>query len=237
MTDPEFGKTQNAPPSFFARIPSRVIWETRRPKNKRGKGLTTGELHVFAVLCAYANNQGFAWPNSKTIGEVADTDRKDCTRVLGKCERLGYIEKVSKYRSHPKWRHVMGTVWRIVYDDRLEQEDLIDRMNVEDPAPVIEADLPLASTVIPESPPSNHEVEQGMDQLVVAEGEARWFVAQVGKMTGEVRLVNERSILAAAAAIQSGITPVELREQVADHLISCRDARRSAPHHLGFLLF
>ena len=235
MTDPKFGKSQNAPPSFFARIPSRVIWHTRRPKNKRGKGLTTGELHVFAVLCAYANNQGFTWPNSKTIGEVADMDRKDCTRVLGKCERLGYIEKVSKYRSHPKWRHVMGTVWRIVYDDRLDQQALIDSMDRDDPPPIVEADLPQTEAVT-DSSPSNHEQSGEADELVWAEREARWYVGRVSEMTGEVRLINERSIHAASLVIQAGLVGDKLRDRVAVHLQDCRANRRSAPHHLGFLI-
>ena len=157
------------------------------------------------------------------------------TKALSKAQRLGYIEKVSKFRSHPKWRHVMGTVWRIVYDDRLDPQALIDSMDRDDPPPIVEADLPQTEAVT-DSSPSNHEQSGEADELVWAEREARWYVGRVSEMTGEVRLINERSIHAASLVIQAGLVGDKLRDRVAVHLQDCRANRRSAPHHLGFLI-
>ena len=48
---PSFGEANNAPPSFDSRIPTGAVMDLE---------ITDKELRVFAVLCSYANNQGFA---------------------------------------------------------------------------------------------------------------------------------------------------------------------------------
>jgi len=229
---PKFGKTQGQPPSFFARVPSRAIWQANRPVRKKMGGLSMGDLHIFSALCAYANNQGFAYPNSKTIADQFGLDRKNVTRAFTKCERLGYIEKVSKFRSHPKWRHVMGTVWRIVYDDRLNQDELIDSMNMEDPPPVIEDDLPRAE-VIDKKDAGNHEDQGDGIELVECVGVARWFAQKVSEITGEVRLVNPRSVEVVKALIDGGLTEDQIKDRALVALNKCREQRKPAPHHLG----
>jgi hypothetical protein len=176
------------------------------------------------MLCAYANNQGFAYPNQQTIADVAGTDRGAVARMLIKAKRLGYIEKVSVYRNHPKWRHVMGAVWRIIYDARLTQDDLIDDLNKNDPAPIIEDDL-LAAETTADNGTGKHGIKGDALGLVEANALAYWFVHQVSATTGEVRIVNERAIHDAsqchdiAAAKAAAIAA----------LSECRDQRRSAP--------
>lgn len=235
---PSFGKSNNSPPSFFARIPTRAIWDCRRPSKKtKAVGLTSGDFHIFAILCSYANNQGFAYPNSKTIGDLIQQDRQNVSRALKKCEKLGYIEKVSKFRSHPKWRHVMGTVWRIIYDERLNQEELIDRMNKEDPAPVLEEDLPTVEI----NDAGNQEVEKGDIELVegmkVAMNIATWYCRQVEALTGQFRIVNERSVDQALAVLQKGLTQDQVKVRATAIIEDHKRLRRLAPEHLGFLLF
>ena len=120
---PTFGKANDAPPSWFARVPSAAI-EDRK--------LTPHEFRVLAAICSYANNQGFAWPNQTTIRAKAGVSRNLVDRAIRILKRRKYIEIVSCYRSHPKWRRVMGNVYRVIYDDRLETDKLIAEMNHED---------------------------------------------------------------------------------------------------------
>ena len=232
---PNFGKSQGEPPSFFARVPTRAMWNVNKQNNKK-TGLTPVELHIFAVLCSYANNQGFAWAGSKTVGEVCSTPRQNVSKAFKKCMNLGYMETVSRFRSQPKWRHVYGTVWRIIYDDRLNQDELIDAMNKEDPPPVIEDDLPLQTKKNNGGDADKHNEEREDIELAVAVGEARWFAVRCQEETGELRLVNPRSVELAMACLQSGLLPTEIRKRVNDHLLKCRQARKSAPPNLGFLL-
>ena len=232
--EPSFGKSANAPPSFFARVPTRATWDVRRPgKRNKGKGLSFGDYHILSILCSYANNQGFTWPNAATIADLAGTDRQNVTRALGRAEKLGYIEKVSRFRSHPKWRHVMGTVWRIVYDNRLDQEELIDSMNIEDPAPVMEEDLP----TVAETDAGNQTSEDEEDRLAEAVVVARWYSRAAEEATGELRLVNPRAVeLAKECLTDRGLTKEQMITRAEAVLADCRKTRRSTPPHLGFLL-
>ena len=221
--EPVIGKAQGGPPSLYTRIPTRVIWDSRGMRGK-GKGFTPTELRQFAILCAYANNQGFAYPNQQTVADVACTDRGVIARMLIKAKRLGYVERVSVYRDHPKWRHVMGSVWRIVYDDRLTQDDLIDDLNKNDPAPIIEDDLPAIEPTA-DSGTGNHGIEGVGLGLVEANALAHWYTRLVNDMTGELRIVNERAINDAAQC--RDIAAAKAAAQL--HLKECRDNRRSAP--------
>ena len=224
MTDePVIGAAQGGPPSLYTRIPTRVVWDSRAQRGK-GKGFTPGELRQFAMLCAYANNQGFAYPNQQTIADVAGTDRGAVARMLVKAKRLGYVERVSVYRDHPKWRHVMGAVWRIIYDARLTQDDLIDDLNKNDPAPILEDDLP-APEITAVNGTGKHGIEGDGLALVDANALAHWYVHQVSATTGEVRIVNERAIHDASECLDiKGSKAAAIAA-----LSECRDKRRSAP--------
>ena len=231
---PSFGKSNNAPPSFFGRVPSRAAWDVKRKaKANKGKGLNMNDFHLFTLLCSYANNQGFTWPNAQTIAEVAGVQRHNVTRAFSRAERLGYIEKVSKFRSHPKWRHVMGTVWRVIYDDRLDQEELIDSMNNEDPAPVIEEDLP----TVDEAETGKQTSQSGEDELALALVVSRWYARAAEDATGELRLVNPRAVeLALQCVTDRGLSKEQVITRAEAVLAECRKHRRSTPPHLGFLL-
>jgi len=225
MTDkePVIGKAQGGPPSLYTRIPTRVIWDSKGVRGK-GKGFTPTELRQFAILCGYANNQGFAYPNQQTVADVACTDRGVIARMLIKAKRLGYIERVSVYRDHPQWRHVMGCVWRIIYDDRLTQDDLIDDLNKNDPAPILEDDLP-AIEPTPDAGTSNHDIERGGLSLVEANALAHWYCRLVNDYTGELRIVNERAINDAAQCHDVATAKTAAQS----HLKQCRYNRQSAP--------
>lgn len=231
---PSFGKSNNAPPSFFGRVPTRAAWDVKRQaKANKGKGLNMNDFHLFTLLCSYANNQGFTWPNAQTIAEVAGVQRHNVTRAFSRAERLGYIEKVSKFRSHPKWRHVMGTVWRVIYDDRLDQEELIDSMNNEDPAPVIEEDLP----TVDEAETGKQTSQSGEDELALALVVSRWYARAAEDATGELRLVNPRAVeLALQCVTDRGLSKEQVITRAEAVLAECRKHRRSTPPHLGFLL-
>jgi len=224
MTDePVIGAAQGGPPSLYTRIPTRVIWDSKGTRGK-GKGFTPGEMRQFAMLCAYANNQGFAYPNQQTIADVANTDRGAVARMIKKAKKLGYIERVSVFRDHPQWRHVMGAVWRIIYDARLTQDDLIDDLNKNDPAPILEDDLPAAETTADSDSGKHGLVGVGLS-LVDANALAHWYCHQVTATTGEVRIVNERAIHDA-----SQCHDIESSKAAAIAALSeCRDRRRSAP--------
>ena len=227
------GRKHGGPPSIYMRIPTRAVWEARYRKKKDASGLTEGELKAFTVMCAYANNQGFAWPSLKTIGEVINADAATVSRAMSKAEKLGYLEKVSSNKSHPKWKHVFSTVYRVIYDHRLDTDELIDAMNSEEPAPIDEQDIPV-QTETEDVGQSNHRDARGEEQLVEASRVARWYAGEAGRITGELRLVNPRSIDAAARAIEAlGVDRV--KDEAHDALIICRDIRKPAPLNLLFL--
>ena len=225
MTDKEpiIGKAQGGPPSLYTRIPTRVIWDSRGMRGK-GKGFTPTELRQFAILCGYANNQGFAYPNQQTVADVAGTDRGVIARMLIKAKRLGYIERVSVYRDHPQWRHVMGAVWRIIYDDRLTQDELVDDLNKNDPPPILEDDLPAAETTA-DNGTGKHGIERGGLGLVEANALAHWYCRLVNEMTGELRIVNERAINDAAQCRDILVAKASAQSRLKE----CRDKRQSAP--------
>ena len=232
---PKIGVNQGGPPSLYTRIPTRAIWDSRKAHDKKRGVLTHFELHVFSVLCGYANNQGFAYPNQETIAAAARCNKYSVNRVLKKCVRLGYLEQVSKWRQHPKWRHVMGCVWRIIYDDRLTQDDLIDDMNRENPAAIIEDDLPITENEKPEPGNGNQELERGGKELAAANVLAHYYCRAVNEYTGELRIVNELAILAALECQNKWQTPV-IKERITTHLNQCRNDRRSAPPNLAWLV-
>ena len=222
MEEPNIGKAQGGPPSLYTRIPTKAIWDSNGARNP-GKGFTPSELQQFAALCAYANNQGFAYPNQQTLADVSNSSRGAIVRMIKKAKRLGYIERVSVYRQHPKWRHVMGAVWRIIYDNRLTQDDLIDDMNRNDPAPISEQDIALNKSMVGES--GKQAVTEDRLELVVANALAHWYCRLVNDMTGELRIVNERAIQHAAECHN-----IELAKAAAEsHLVKCRNDKQSAP--------
>ena len=227
------GRKHGGPPSIYTYVPTRAIWEARYRKKKDASGLTEGELKAFIVMCAYANNQGFAWPSLKTIGEVINADAATVSRAMSKAEKLGYLEKVSSNKSHPKWKHVFSTVYRVIYDHRLDTDELIDAMNSEEPAPIDEQDIPVQIEA-EDAGQSNHGDGRGEEQLVAVSGVARWYAAEVSRITGELRLVNPNAIDAAARAIEA-IGVDRVKADAHDALITCRDIRKPAPLNLLFL--
>ena len=227
------GRKHGGPPSIYTYVPTRVIWEARYRKKKDASGLTEGELKAFIVMCGYANNQGFAWPSLKTIGEVINADAATVSRAMSKAEKLGYLEKVSSNKSHPKWKHVFSTVYRVIYDHRLDTDELIDAMNSEEPAPIDEQDIPVQIEA-EDAGQSNHGDERGEVELVAVSGVARWYAAEVSRITGELRLVNPNAIDAAARAIEA-IGVDRVKADAHDALIICRGIRKPAPLNLLFL--
>jgi hypothetical protein len=123
MQPKDFGDAAGKPPSWFARVPSGAIIDEK---------LTHAQVRILATVCTYANNQGFAWPNLKTIQRKSGVNAKTLDKAMKKLKELGYITLVSRFRSHPKWRRIQGCVYRIVHDDGLETDKLIDQMNNED---------------------------------------------------------------------------------------------------------
>ena len=131
----------------------------------------------------------------------------------------------------------MGNVYRIVYDKRLTQEDLIDAMDKDDPPPIEEKDIPLQpqeETDGEEVTLSNHDSGGYEVELVEIEKIARWYAARCGEIMGQFKLVNPRAIEQATRVLKT-MTPDEVRDKVNERLLECREARRPAPDHLGWL--
>ena len=200
--------------------------------------ITDKEFRAFAVLCSYANNQGFSYPNQKTIWKKSGQHLTTTRKALDKLRKKGYLEVVSTYRSHPKWRHVMGNVYRIVFDKRVTQEDLIDQMNKEDPAPIDEKDIPLQDQgQIDETKEkaSNQDQASKDIQLVDVERVAQLYIQRCNAYTGQLRLKNERALTVAKKALEC-LTMAEIKEEIEAKLLHCQQNRIDAPHHLGFIL-
>jgi len=228
---PKFGKKNNAPPSFFARVPSGAITDKR---------LTDKEFRVLCVLCSYANNQGFAWPNIDTIFDDLNKlrepiSRRTISRALDKLRRGKFIEVVSRHRSHAHWRHVMGTVHRVIYDDRLTVDDLHDAMTKEDPPPVDASELPKQAEVEAGSGgDGNQQSEATGVELVEVERVAQWYCRECHGLTGQLRIVNESAFLAAREVLALD-SAENVKSKATAHLMECRQHRRNPPVHLGFL--
>ena len=228
---PKFGKKNKAPPSFFARVPSGAVTDKR---------LTDKEFRVLAVLCSYANNQGFAWPNLDTIFDDLNKlkepiSRRTISRALDKLRRGKFIEVVSRHRSHKKWRHIMGTVHRVVYDRRLTVDDLRDAMIKEDPPPVDASELPKQREAeAAESDDGNQRSEGNGVELAEVERVAQWFARECQGLTGQLRVVNEAAFIAAREALALD-TADSIKSKATAHLMECRQHRRNPPVHLGFL--
>ena len=228
---PKFGKKNGGPPSFFARVPSGAVTDKR---------LTDKEFRVLAVLCSYANNQGFAWPNIRTMFDDLNKlkepiSERTISRALDKLRRGKFIEVVSRHRSHEKWRHIMGTVHRVVYDRRLTVDDLHDAMTKDDPPPIDERTLPKQAEV--EAAESDHGKQRGgAEAIELAEVDllAQWFARETQGITGQLRIVNEAAFIAARQALALD-TADSIKSKATAHLMECRQHRRNPPVHLGFL--
>lgn len=228
---PKFGKKNGGPPSFFARVPSGAVTDKR---------LTDKEFRVLAVLCSYANNQGFAWPNIRTMFDDLNKlkepiSERTISRALDKLRRGKFIEVVSRHRSHEKWRHIMGTVHRVVYDRRLTVDDLHDAMTKDDPPPIDERTLPKQAEAEAESgDDGNQRSEAEGVELADVERVARWYCKECQGITGQLRLVNEAAFIAAREAL-SIESADSIKAKATAHLMECRQHRRNPPVHLGFL--
>ena len=63
---------------------------------------------------------------------------------------------------------------------------------------------------------------------------AQWYVAEVGRVTGELRVLNENAIEAAGRAVEA-IGEEQVKQQARYALAVCRDIRKPAPLNLLFL--
>jgi len=225
--EPSFGKTSGKPPSWFARVPTKAIVD---------KGISHAELRVLASICCYANNQGFAWPNQSTIKKDTGVSQTTIDKAMIKLKKKKHIEIVSRHRSHPKWRRVMGNVYRIIHDDRLETDKLIDDMNNEDPPPIVEAE-PDDSPSPPEDKDGNHSEEEEGKELVEAVALSHWYVRAAERSHGQLRLVNPRAVEAVVALFRAGRTADDIKATAQATLDTRRQAGRDSPHHLGDKVF
>ena len=157
------------------------------------------------------------------------------SRALDKLRRGKFVEVVSRHRSHEKWRHVMGTVHRVVYDRRLTVDDLHDAMTKEDPPPIDERTLPKqAEAEAVESVQGNQRSGAEAIELAEVERVAQWYCKECQGLTGQLRLVNEAAFTAARKAL-SIESADSIKSKATAHLMECRQHRRNPPVHLGFL--
>ena len=241
MTDqPNFGKTHGGQPSWFARVPTAAV---------RDQSLTPAEFRVLAAICAYANNQGFAWPNQSTIIEDIGTSQNTIDRAMRKLKKKKYLTVVSRHRSHPAWKRVMGNVYRIMFDDGLETDKLIDAMKHEENM----AEEPLGGPENTESPvegsqtpettekatsddpgeEGNHVVKVDTEQLVAAEDVARWYSAKAEQSHGARPPVDRHQVELTRKLLADGWSVAELKLEAIKKLQSLRAAGQPAPHNLA----
>ena len=115
----------------------------------------------------------------------------------------------------------MGNVYRIVFDKRVTQEDLIDQMNKEDPAPIDEKDIPLQDQgQIDETKEkaSNQDQASKDIQLVDVERVAQLYIQRCNAYTGQLRLKNERALTVAKKALEC-LTMAEIKEEIEAKLL------------------
>ena len=227
--EPSFGAARGQPPSFYSRVPTAAVWELGS-----NKGITYKDLKVLLVLCAYANNQGICFPGQKRIAEVLGSERASVSKSIGKWVRLGHVSVISRYRS--AWKGIYGNVYRVIYDQRLTDEDVIEAM---EKVPARERDdEPLREEADTDNQAGDDKVDELVEKAVMTREALRlahWFTARVAEENGQLRLVTDRSVSAALALLDSGLSPAEIEADAVTGIRKLVSAGRDAPHHLGFL--
>ena len=215
-TDRKFGATYGELPSLYARLPTRAVFD---------KKLHPTSFKVLAIIACYANNQGIAWPNATTIAKVVGITTRQVSTHKTKLKARGYIRELSRYRS--RFPRIMGSVWRIIFDETLDDDVLIGEWLNEDNTGV-------ATQVEKEEFKSKHD-EVELDPSLVREGEAvaNWWAQRVNDQTGEIRIVDENAIIAAQSLLKQGMSMDQIKTGAFIKLIKCRDTHQPAPRTVG----
>ena len=215
-TDRKFGATYGELPSLYARLPTRAVFD---------KKLHPTSFKVLAIIACYANNQGIAWPNATTIAKVIGITTRQVSTHKTKLKARGYIRELSRYRS--RFPRIMGSVWRIIFDETLDDDVLIGEWLNEDNTGV-------ATQVEKEEFKSKHD-EVELDPSLVREGEAvaNWWAQRVNDQTGELRIVDENAIIAAQSLLKQGMSMDQIKTGAFIKLIKCRDTHQPAPRTVG----
>ena len=215
-TDRKFGATYGELPSLYARLPTRAVFDRK---------LHPTSFKVLAVIACYANNQGIAWPNATTIAKVVGITTRQVSTHKTKLKARGYIRELSRYRS--RFPRIMGSVWRIIFDETLDDDVLIGEWLNEDNTGV-------ATQVEKEEFKSKHD-EVELDPSLVREGEAvaNWWAQRVNDQTGEIRIVDENAIIAAQSLLKQGMSMDQIKTGAFIKLIKCRDTHQPAPRTVG----
>ena len=128
----------------------------------------------------------------------------------------------------------MGTVHRVIYDDRLTVDDLHDAMTKEAPPPIDASQLPKQREVeAVESVQGNQRSEANGVELGEVSSLAQWFARECHGLTGQLRVVNEASFQATRQALADN-TADNIKAKATAHLMQCRESRTTPPLHLGF---
>ena len=238
--EPSFGSANNSPPSWFARIPTKFIWECGRRSGKRRpfkRPFNMTDFMVFGVLAAHANNQGITFVGQQRIAKVLMIDKADVSRSIKKSIKAGYINVISRQRS--QWKGVYGNVYRIVYDHRLSDDEIMDSF-AKTPARDRDENHPVQETDVDTI--HNHETENPIRELVDksdvtkrALALARWYVTSVKIYTGQFKVVNERAVRVVEPLLQDGWTDEELKSATIEILEDKRQRGYPAPENLAFL--
>ena len=215
-TSRKFGATYGELPSLYARLPTRAVFD---------KKLHPTSFKVLAVIACYANNQGIAWPNATTIAKVVGITTRQVSTHKTKLKARGYIRELSRYRS--RFPRIMGSVWRIIFDETLDDDVLIGEWLNED-------NTGIATEVQQEEFKSKHD-EDVLDPSLVREGEsvAAWWAQMVNDQTGELRIVDDGAKLAAQSLLKDGMTSDQIKTGAFTKLIECRDNHQPAPRTVG----
>lgn len=213
---PSFGRANKGLPSHYARIPTRAVFDKKLHPTSR---------HVLSAIACYANNQGIAWPNSTTIAEIVGISTRQVSTHKTKLKARGYIRELSRYRD--RFPSVMGSVWRIIFDERIDDDELIGKWINEDTTGV--------SIKVKKDGFIRKHTDSPIDEQLVRKGEelARWWAKTVGEQTSQFRIVDDRAKDAAIALLKKGKTPDDIRS-VATHLLhDCRLQAKPAPETLA----
>ena len=227
----KFGAAAGKPRSWFSRVPTAAIWAIK--DSKEPNKITFVDLKVLCVMCAYVNNQGICFVGQKRMAKAIGSEQAAVSKAIKKWIALGHVTIISQFRS--EWKGVFGNVYRVVYDDRLSDQDVIDEM---DRTPVKEREDP----PVIETHKDNH-IPVNTDKELAGEGDvksdarrlAQWYVGTVQAHNGQLRLVNERAVTGAEWLLQDGWTEVDIKYSANAYLEEGKAKGSDAPHHLGFM--
>ena len=190
-------------------------------------------MRVLLVVCSYANRAGLCWPSHENVGKALGVSRQAAGRQIRKLRDMGYL-KVVKNHTHGKTAQII----RIVYDETLSNNALMDSVKFEDLPPTLQA---WQERKVTELLNQGNEtvnsvavtaIENGGDELVVDEVLSMWRAAC--NKANIVRIVTAEDRAAGVSMCAAGVSKAAFERVLSQVFADWQQYRREPPHRLAW---